>query len=33
MKGSNEHGNETPRSMKGWDILESLSEWRIIKNG
>jgi hypothetical protein len=31
VDGSCEDGNEPPGSMKYWEILEWLSDWRLLK--
>jgi hypothetical protein len=31
VDGSCEHGNESSGSMKCWEILEYLSDWRLLK--
>jgi hypothetical protein len=33
VEGSCEHGNEFPGSMKCREILERLSDWRLLKKG
>jgi hypothetical protein len=33
VKGSCEHGNESSDSVKFWEILEQLSDWRLLKKG
>jgi hypothetical protein len=32
-ESSFEHSNESSGSMKFWEILEWLSDWRILKKG
>jgi hypothetical protein len=29
VQGSNEHGGDSSGSVKCWEILEQLSEWRL----
>jgi hypothetical protein len=31
VEGSCEHGNETSGSIKCWEILERLSDWRLLE--
>jgi hypothetical protein len=31
MEGSCEHGNKPSGSVKFWEILEQLSDWRLLK--
>jgi hypothetical protein len=31
VEGFGEHGNETSGSIKCWEILEELSDWRLLK--
>jgi hypothetical protein len=31
VEDSCEHGNEPPGSIKCWEILEWLSDWRLLK--
>jgi hypothetical protein len=31
MEGSCEHANEILGSIKCWEILEQLSDWRLLK--
>jgi hypothetical protein len=33
MEGSCEHGNESSGSIKGWEVLEWLHNWRLLKKG
>jgi hypothetical protein len=33
LDGSCEHGNEPLGSIKYWEILEWLSDWRLLKRG
>jgi hypothetical protein len=33
MEDSREHGNEPSGSIKYWEILEQLSDWRLLKKG
>jgi predicted deacylase len=33
VKGSCEHGDELPGSIKFWEIIEELSDWRFLKKG
>jgi hypothetical protein len=33
VAGSCEHGNEPSGSIKRWEILEYLSDWRLLKKG
>jgi hypothetical protein len=33
LEGSCEHGNESSCSIKYWEILEYLSDWRLLKKG
>jgi hypothetical protein len=33
MEGSYEHGNEPSGSIKFWEILECLADWRLFKKG
>jgi hypothetical protein len=33
MVGSCEHGNKLSGSIKFWEILEYLSDWRLLKEG
>jgi hypothetical protein len=32
-KGTSGHGNELSGSIKCWEILEELSNWRLLKKG
>jgi hypothetical protein len=31
VEGSCEHGNEPSNSIKCWDVLEQLHNWRLLK--
>jgi hypothetical protein len=31
VEGSCEHGNEPSGSIKCWEVLESLDNWRLLK--
>jgi hypothetical protein len=31
VEGSCEHGNERSGSVKYWEVLEQLSDWRLLK--
>jgi hypothetical protein len=33
VKGSCEHGNEPSGSIKFWDALEQLHNWRLLEKG
>jgi hypothetical protein len=33
MEGSPEHGNEPSGSIKCWEVLEWLHNWRLLKEG
>jgi hypothetical protein len=33
VEGSCEHGNEPLGSIKCWEILEQLSDWKLLKKG
>jgi hypothetical protein len=33
VEGSCEHGNEPSGSLKCWEILEYLENWRLLKKG
>jgi hypothetical protein len=33
MEGSYEHGNEPSGSIKCWEVLEWLHNWRLLKKG
>jgi hypothetical protein len=33
MEGSYEDGNEPSGSIKRWEILEWLNDWRLLKKG
>jgi hypothetical protein len=33
MEGSCEHGNEPSGSIKHWEVLEWLHNWRVLKKG
>jgi hypothetical protein len=33
MEGSCEHGDESSGSIKCWEVLEWLDNWRILKKG
>jgi hypothetical protein len=33
MEGSCEHGNELSGSLKCWEVVERLHNWRLLKNG
>jgi hypothetical protein len=33
VDGSFEHGNEPSGSIKCWEILEKLHNWRLLKKG
>jgi hypothetical protein len=33
VEGSCEHGNEPSGSIKRWEILEWLHNWRLLKKG
>jgi hypothetical protein len=33
MEGSCEHGNKSSGSIKCWEILEQLHNWRLLKKG
>jgi hypothetical protein len=30
VEGSSEHGNEPPGSIKCWEVLEQLHNWRLL---
>jgi hypothetical protein len=33
VEGSFEHGNGTSGSVKYWEVLEELHDWRFLKKG
>jgi hypothetical protein len=33
VEGSGEHGNEPSGSIKCWEVLEQLHNWRLLKKG
>jgi hypothetical protein len=33
VEGSCEHGNESSSSIKCWEVLEWLHNWRLLKKG
>jgi hypothetical protein len=33
LEGSFEHGNEVSGSIKCWEVLEWLHNWRLLKKG